>query len=289
MHFNTLSYASIYLEPWGRNLRDGTEFKLGSGSGAVYKRPEGVYVVTAKHVVSGINPIDGKFLDKERFVPRRMVAVFADVDPNGPKDKFDSIEIDIPLLDEENNSLWIEHPDPLVDVAAVLIRNEDLPGSALIAPQDPDRRIREGDLEDPDWRENINNPNAGRPVPLRVPGQLYVIGFPFGARGTWPAAIWVTGHVASEPDVMYDGQAYFLLDARTREGLSGAPVVRHIPSGSTVQVDGEPVVTGADATEWVGVYSGRLNEDSDLGRVWHVSVVRDLLGAVDPGPLNTEF
>lgn len=284
MHFTQLSYSSIYLESWGQNRCDGTEFRLGSGSGAVYKQPEGVYIVTAKHVVSGVNPITGAYLDEQKFVPRKLRTFFAD------STDLRRIEVDVPLLDDDNNRLWIEHPgDARIDVACVLIPNEDLPPSALIAPHDPDKRILAGGLVEPIWKDVVSLAHPDRPLPLHVPGQLFVIGFPFGAQGTWPAAIWVTGHIASEPGLDYDGQPHFLLDARTRQGLSGAPVVRHIPAGSTVQVNGQPFVTGTAATELVGIYSGRLNEEADLGRVWRTSVIREILGPYEPGPLDTEF
>ena len=284
MHLNTLSYASLYLEVLGENLADGTAFRLGTGSAAVYKHPNGVYIITAKHVVTGINIETQEYLDKDGFVPRRLRTCFAH------SGSLEPMWVESDLVDNDNNPLWLEHPTHSnIDVACVRLPNEIVPAEALIAPHDPYRRIVLEDLIDPEVRHSITLDNPHEEVPLTVPSQLFVIGFPFGARGTWPAALWVTGHVASEPDLDYDDQPYFLIDARTREGLSGAPVVRHLPAGSIVNVGETVWETGAPATELVGIYSGRLNEDADLGRVWRATVVRDILEANDPGPLDVEF
>jgi len=40
---------------------------------------------------------------------------------------------------------------------------------------------------------------------------------------------------------------------------------------------------GGPVTNLLGVYSGRVNEQSDLGRVWKVQAVRDILAAQCPG------
>jgi len=41
--------------------------------------------------------------------------------------------------------------------------------------------------------------------------------------------------------------------------------------------------------EFLGVYSGRVNPESDLGRVWHVSAIEEILAAAEaamPKPLD---
>lgn len=39
------------------------------------------------------------------------------------------------------------------------------------------------------------------------------------------------------------------------------------------------VLTGSTVWEFLGIYSGRLNLESDLGRVWHFSAIADVLAS----------
>jgi len=71
--------------------------------------------------------------------------------------------------------------------------------------------------------------------------------------------IWKTGQVASDIHAHPD-QKHFLVDAMTREGMSGAPVV-----------------TQSDGSTFLGIYSGRLPDEPEIGIVWRSSVVQDLV------------
>lgn len=74
----------------------------------------------------------------------------------------------------------------------------------------------------------------------------------------------------------------FLIDCRTRAGQSGSPVLA-FRTGAYRKQDGNRAMTSLSATEtaweFLGVYSGRVNKESDLGRVWHVSALGELLDA----------
>lgn len=70
-----------------------------------------------------------------------------------------------------------------------------------------------------------------------------------------------------------------MIDCRTREGLSGAPVVA-IRSG-LARIGGQGRLGGGPYYRFLGVYSGRIRADSDLGLVWRAKVVRDILEEVD--------
>ena len=61
----------------------------------------------------------------------------------------------------------------------------------------------------------------------------------------------------------------FLTDSRTRSGQSGSPVVRYSDgAGGHRMSDGALAMTGGPLADLVGVYSGRMSKDSDLGHVW---------------------
>ena len=77
---------------------------------------------------------------------------------------------------------------------------------------------------------------------------------------------------------MWQGLPVFLLDARTRSGQSGAPVLRHVTPQDLVRLEGGGVLHHeATVTELIGVYSGRLHPDSDLGRVFTTQAIREVL------------
>ncbi len=104
-----------------------------------------------------------------------------------------------------------------------------------------------------------------------------VIGFPFGRTAGGAFGIWTHGFVASEPEVDFDDLPLFLVDARTREGQSGSPVISYATGGATPMADGSTAIMGAGLVNLLGVYSGRINNESDLGLVWKVQAVRDIL------------
>jgi hypothetical protein len=77
------------------------------------------------------------------------------------------------------------------------------------------------------------------------------------------------GAVASEPALYfpYKGEEYplFLVDSRTRPGQSGSPLFlrrRHFTDITSDDV--------LPRLRLIGVYSGRLNEESELGFAWHI-------------------
>src|SRR5206468_3833715 len=84
-----------------------------------------------------------------------------------------------------------------------------------------------------------------------------IVGFPFGITGGGAFAIWTRGFVASEPDVDLEDLPSFLVDARTRPGQSGSPVIAYSSGGMTTLADGSSAMFGGPVTNLLGVYSGR--------------------------------
>lgn len=89
---------------------------------------------------------------------------------------------------------------------------------------------------------------------------------------------WVRGSIASEPALPFRGSLpVFAIDARTRPGMSGAPVMsaqlnHFFPNGhDTAERVFNPYL--------VGIYSGRLNVECDIGLVWHKSVIAEIIDA----------
>jgi hypothetical protein len=96
-----------------------------------------------------------------------------------------------------------------------------------------------------------------------------------------PLGIWATGFVASEPDVnVYGGMPTMLIDCRTRQGQSGSPVLAYREGGAVAMMNGSTAMFAGSAQRFLGIYSGRINEESDLGIVWKASAIAELIASI---------
>ncbi|HLQ54839.1 MAG TPA: trypsin-like peptidase domain-containing protein, partial [Streptosporangiaceae bacterium] len=109
-----------------------------------------------------------------------------------------------------DRALWLQHPDHgrRVDVIALPLQNAT--GTEL-HPYDV----------------------TGAALPLKAgPSDgVSIVGFPYGLTGGGSFAIWTRGFVDSEPDVDLNDLPLFLIDARTRKGQSGSPVIAYSSGG----------------------------------------------------------
>lgn len=164
--------------------------------------------------------------------------------------------VDVPLYDSDNRARWCVHPKfrERVDVVALPF---DVPSDVAVVP----------------YRAH----DPVMPIPFQPATEVYVIGFPFGRSSYEGLGIWTRGTVASEPTFPFEGLQRFLIDARTRPSQSGSPV--HMPVNS-----GPPAsrsIAGANSPWLVGVYSGRVNEQSDLGFVWPTPLLVEIISAAE--------
>ncbi len=163
------------------------------------------------------------------------------------------VRVEVPLY-KDGIPRWIEHPSYAgsVDVVALPIASND---EIALYPYCVDSLAH-----------------------MRIEPSLAVnvVGFPFGERTGASFAVWATGFVASEPEVNHGGRPIFLIDCRARKGQSGSPVIRYHNGGGCVTHDNGVEVVGL-ISQFLGVYSGRINEDSDLGIVWKSFIVSELL------------
>jgi hypothetical protein len=115
----------------------------------------------------------------------------------------------------------------------------------------------------------------------------FILGFPKGIAHQQLLPIWKRGSIATEPEIpREDDLPVFLVDTATREGMSGAPVLLRSFSGYG-KADGSSVLGTGPFTRFIGIYSGRFGADDELavqlGRVWHRSVIDELLANGVPG------
>ena len=88
------------------------------------------------------------------------------------------------------------------------------------------------------------------------------------------------GHIASDPDIDYKfGSPAFIIDATTRHGMSGSPVVIR---SSGAHWTSTAMLAFGDHVKFLGIYSGRIRDQAELGRVWRPSVLTDMFAHNTP-------
>lgn len=217
---------------------------LTAASGFFFERDRRPFLVTARHVLmdapSGHHPdrVDITLHTDAVNLTRCAVRSF-------------------PLF-RGGSSVWRQGSDSGgdVDVAVLPLDRADLPAGAIYRAFGPQHL--QGALED---------------IGLGTP--LLVVGFPLGFHDT-VHQLPVARHaaVASAFGVRFQGQGYFLTDARTHRGTSGAPVVMSDPAGDP-------------ALPWklLGVHSARLDmrnrelgvdESLGLNCAWYADILETL-------------
>jgi len=203
---------------------------LTNASGFFFERDDRLFLATSRHVMhdapSGHNP------------DRIEIELHLD-----PDDLSRSAMFSI-LLYRDGKSTWRQGEDSAgaVDVAVIELERDALPREAVFRAFTP-RHLRSSR----DTNATTDRVEIGRP--------LLVVGFPLGFHDTLhhlPVARQAI--VASSFGVRFRGEGYFLTDARTHRGTSGAPVVMRasVRRGA------------ADPLPWLllGVHSARLDEGS---------------------------
>ena len=241
-YLHGLSGVSRYVRMYyGQTpLAHGTCFFVMSADGPV--------LVTNRHNFTGRNNITGEPLRKDCAIPDHAVVTI--YSPH-------EVHCHIDLVDHKNpqEPAWTEHPTlgAKADIIALPVKEMN----NIVGDND-------SVLLQNDWHR------------WEVGSELHVIGYPYGQIGG-PFPIWSKGSIASEPDVDVAGLPVFLIDCRTRPGQSGSPVFAHFRAGDVIQHNGQDLMAKQSMEYFVGVYSGRLTPDSDLGLVWKQSCIEELV------------
>jgi len=228
---------------------------LGSGTGFVANSAVGPVLMTNLHIVTGIHPETGIILSPTGGVPNEILIHHNLADHLGqwiPRTE---------SLLENGEPRWLRHPrlGPETDFVALPLRELN---DTVLFPH-----------------------SLGLGDPLIVVGpaeKVSVVGFPFGIRTGGSLALWTTGYVASEPQIDHDGRPIFLIDCRARPGQSGSPVIAQRSGGMLPLEDGSSKVFSGPVSRFLGIYSGRINPESDLGIVWKAEVIKELVASLSP-------
>jgi hypothetical protein len=225
---------------------NGTQL-LTNASGFFFARDERLYLVTSRHVV----------LDEpSAHRPDRIEIELHVDDVNLTRSVGFSV-----LLYHEGKAVWHQGEDSggAVDVAVIELDRAALPASASLRAFAPANL--QAALDD-----------------IEVGSSLLIVGFPLGFHDTLHHLPVVRqAAIASAFGVRFQGQGYFLTDARTHRGTSGAPVVMRAPASGGSD----------DVLPWklLGVHSARMDmatrdqvQDESLGLncAWYADILMTL-------------
>ena len=225
---------------------------LTNASGFFFAREERLYLVTSRHVVHDM---------ASGHLPSRIeLEVHADANNLGQ-----SVNIAARLYGDDGRALWKQGLDTggEIDVAVLQIDRAVLPGPALLHAFTPEHLQSSAEA-------------------VQIGTSVLTVGFPLGFHDTLHH-LPVARHsvIASAWGMRFQGLGYFLTDARTHRGSSGAPVVMSAPGSGAL---------AADALPWklLGVHSSRLDmlgrdaiQDESLGLncAWYADVLMTLTQA----------
>ena len=220
---------------------------LTNASGFFFARDERLFLVSSRHVL----------IDRpSRHFPDR-IEIELHVDP---ANLAESISFSIPLY-RNGRSLWRQGSDSAgdIDVAVIEIERSALPVLPLLAAFGP------GNL-------------PGRWHHVEIGGSLLVVGFPLGFHDTLHHMPVVRQAVLASPwGLRFKGEGYFLTDARTHRGTSGAPVVMRMAAGDAGRAGLPWLLLGVHSARLdVGSRDLELDEALGLNCVWYADILMTL-------------
>lgn len=255
MIVNDISTKPCYIEIYCNNnlISKASGFQIHNGH---------KYLITNWHVVTGRNFITNECLNSNCAIPDKIIVTYKKYIES---DKYEWTKSEILLYDSDGNPTWYEHPKYGHKIDVIAIPLEMYPHYQH-------------------YKESFNlNTNYN----LNVTEPVYVVGFPLGytvKSKNEPHGIWTSGTIASDPDldIVINDETLpgFLIDSRTRHGQSGSPVIYYSESGYDTHYNNGKAVWGNPFMKEIGIYSGRINKDSDLGYVWKWKVIKEIIESI---------
>jgi len=220
---------------------------LTNASGFFFERDNRLFVVTSRHVV----------YDKssEHYPDRIAIEMHTD-----PINMTRTIEFSIPLYSNQT-SQWRQGEDSAgaIDVAVIEIEQALLPKSVVYRAFTADHLVGELDQVD-------------------IGSSLLVVGFPLGFHDTlhhMPVARQAV--VASAFGMRFQGEGFFLTDARTHRGISGAPVIMKAGDADTALGDLPWQLLGVHSSRFdVGTRDMKIDEALGLNCAWYADILLTL-------------
>jgi S1-C subfamily serine protease len=220
---------------------------LTNASGFFFRREERLFLITSRHVL-----ID----EPSRHFPDRI-----EIELHTARDDVaKSTGFSMPLY-RGGKAVWRQGRDAAgeVDVAAIEVERRALPKTAAYHAFGP---------------EHLIDPAAH----VEVGTSLLIVGFPLGFHDTLHHMPVVRqAVVASSFGLRFQGQGFFLTDARTHRGTSGAPVVMRARDGGLARDDLPWVLLGVHSARLdVGSRDEGLDEALGLNCAWYADMLTTL-------------
>jgi hypothetical protein len=247
-----LSTASFFVT----TARNNRPMKIATGFLLMVK--DRIYFITNNHVVGGehmqreYHRIYGKLMPPDSM-PNQLVVRF----PTDELSKFVPYNISIndapdavPYIKFYENEL---NPSSILDIVAIDITKLRMPADPLITFFRPQ-----------DFNDSLI---------LNVTEPLFVVGFPGEFQGRIPYPVYKSATIASEPNLIAAGESIFLVDATTRQGMSGSPVVFY---GTRIRTATRISERISPVRYLIGIYSAQIM-GSELGVVTRLNKVLDKL------------
>jgi hypothetical protein len=220
---------------------------LTNASGFFFARDEKLFLVTSRHVVFD-EP-------SEHFPDRVEIELHTD-----PDNMAESTGFSIPLY-HDGKSLWRQATDAAgeIDVAVIELIRAALPASVVYRAFTPAHLPGPQDLVE-----------AGAP--------LLIVGFPLGFHdGLHHMPVLRHAIIASSFGLRFQGEGYFLTDARTHRGTSGACVVMRAPQPDPALGDLPWKLLGVHSARLdVGTRDLELDEALGLNCAWYADILLTL-------------
>lgn len=220
---------------------------LTNASGFFFERDGRLYLVTSRHVL-----VD----QPSRHFPDR-IEIELHVDA---ANMARSTGFSIPLY-RNGKSLWRQGADRAgaIDVALIELDRAALPPTAV-------------------WRAFTPAHLSADLDRIEVGSSLLVVGFPLGFHDTLHHMPVVRqAGIASSFGLRFQGEGYFLTDARTHRGISGAPVVMRVPDDPATLGDLPWMLLGVHSARLdVGTRDLKMDEALGLNCAWYADILMTL-------------
>lgn len=220
---------------------------LTNATGFFFERDERSYLVTSRHVL--VDKPSGHFPD------RIEIELHTD-----PENLAASTGFSMPLYQDET-SVWRQGLDSAggIDVSVIEIERSALPANTVYRAFTP---------------QNLLTPST--PVEIGTP--LLVVGFPLGFHDVlhrMPVARQAV--VASAFGLRFQGEGFFLTDARTHRGMSGAPVVMRATDTQSAPDDLPWMLLGVHSARMdLRTRDAGLDEALGLNCAWYADILQTL-------------
>lgn len=261
------------------------ETHLSTGSGVFYKKDDKYYIVTAWHNATGRNTETLDFLDIQySSVPDNMIVTFK-AHANG---MITSMSVTIPLYGE-NKALFFVHPNnwPRIDVIAIPF--DPFIQHTLVGYIGGKRVNFPISLTDNDGKcmiRSIQEYLAPKELTEKwlkgvdVTEEVFIPSYPHNITDIYFNPVWKRATIASDPKVRWNNERKYLIDSASSSGMSGASVFYYNTEG-VVYIGSGRHHTICPAVIHAGVYVGRIGvkekADPQVGTVWHVSVIDEII------------